>query len=424
MKPTSIALGLVLAAGATIAAPAAAQYGQAAPPPPRSAAAPAEQKPATETKIKPSKGAIKAIMDLQTAVKAKDAANIPAKVAAAQAVAKTPDDRYAIAVLQLEAARGAKDNAAIAAAIDAVLGSGKVEQHQLRGLYAEQANAFTAAKQPDRAAAALQHLIALDPSDAEAQIVYANTLHAQGKNAEAVAMLQKNIAARTAAGQKADETVYKLAVQYAYDAKLPSAIQITRDWVAAYPSPKNWANAFAVYQNLSTSDDASILDVLRLKRAAGALSTESDFHKYAYLAAAQGYPGEAKAVLEEGFAAGKIDRNKPLFKDILAEVSPKAASDKAAVAGAAAAGLSASTARKALSNGDLLAGAGQYAKAAEVYRAALGKTGADANLINLHLGAALAQQGDKAGATAALNAVTGANADLAKLWLTYLATRA
>jgi predicted Zn-dependent protease len=339
-------------------------------------------------------------------------------------VAKTPDDRYAIAVLQLEAARGAKDNAAIAAAIDAVLGSGKVQQRQLRGLYAEQANAFTAAKQPAQAAAALQHLIALDPGDAEAQIVYANTLHAAGKDAEAVAMLQKNIAARTAAGQKADETVYKLAVQYAYDAKLPSAIQITRDWVAAYPSPANWANAFAVYQNLSTTDEASILDVLRLKRAAGALTTESDFHKYAYLAAGQGYPGEAKAVLEEGFAAGKIDRNKPLFKDILAEVSPKAASDKAALAGAVATGLSATTARKAISNADLLAGAGEFAKAAEVYRAALGKTGADANLINLHLGAALAQQGDKAGATAALNAVTGANADLAKLWLAYLATRA
>ena len=34
---------------------------------------------------------------------------------------------------------------------------------------------------------------------------------------------------------------------------------------------------------------------------------------------------------------------------------------------------------------------------------------------------ALARAGDKAGATAALNAVGGSQAEIAKLWLTYLA---
>jgi hypothetical protein len=33
---------------------------------------------------------------------------------------------------------------------------------------------------------------------------------------------------------------------------------------------------------------------------------------------------------------------------------------------------------------------------------------------------ALARSGDKAGATAAFNAVTGPRADIAKFWLTYL----
>ncbi len=39
------------------------------------------------------------------------------------------------------------------------------------------------------------------------------------------------------------------------------------------------------------------------------------------------------------------------------------------------------------------------------------------SLINLHLGMALARRGDKAGATAALNAVTGPRAEIAKYWL-------
>jgi hypothetical protein len=54
---------------------------------------------------------------------------------------------------------------------------------------------------------------------------------------------------------------------------------------------------------------------------------------------------------------------------------------------------------------------------------AMGKS-ADPNVANLHLGMALARGGDKPGATAALNAVTGPLADVAKFWLLYLQTRA
>jgi predicted Zn-dependent protease len=80
-------------------------------------------------------------------------------------------------------------------------------------------------------------------------------------------------------------------------------------------------------------------------------------------------------------------------------------------------------AKLAVKTADAYYGYGDYAQAAELYRAALTKTGADVNLINLHLGMALARAGDKAGATAALNAVTGPRAELAKYWLVYLATR-
>jgi hypothetical protein len=52
----------------------------------------------------------------------------------------------------------------------------------------------------------------------------------------------------------------------------------------------------------------------------------------------------------------------------------------------------------------------------------MGKPGVDPNVANLHLGMALARAGDKAGATAALNAVTGPRADIAKFWLLYLST--
>ena len=73
---------------------------------------------------------------------------------------------------------------------------------------------------------------------------------------------------------------------------------------------------------------------------------------------------------------------------------------------------------------DAYLGYGDYAKAATLYRAALGKSGVDSNLANLRLGIALGRSGDKAGATTALNAVSGPRAGIAKLWLTWLSTRA
>ena len=78
------------------------------------------------------------------------------------------------------------------------------------------------------------------------------------------------------------------------------------------------------------------------------------------------------------------------------------------------------TAANLLRIGDRYYGMGEYAKAAQVYRDVMTKPGADKELANLHLGMALARAGDKAGATAALNAVTGPRSGVAKYWLLYV----
>ena len=102
---TTTALALVAAVFAT---PASAQNKDAQAQAPAAAAQPT---------IKPSKGALKAIVDLQDTVNKNDFANVPAKVSAANAVATTKEDKYLIGQLQLKAAIAAKDNAAIASAI-------------------------------------------------------------------------------------------------------------------------------------------------------------------------------------------------------------------------------------------------------------------------------------------------------------------
>jgi tetratricopeptide (TPR) repeat protein len=423
MKLTATKLGLML--GTLVAAsPAIAQY--SSPPPassPERPAAPSQAKPSGyQPKI--SNAARKEIVALQTAVNAKDTAAIPGAVAAAKAKAKTKDDNYVVAQLQLKAAVDAKDNAAIATGIEAVLASGALPAAETTPLYNSLGQLRFNAKQYDQAAAAFENVLKADPANAEATVMLAETRNGQGRTAEAVAMIQKAIAAKVAAGQKADESWYKRAVALSFNARMPNAAALGRDWVAAYPTAKNWRETIRVYQMSSGLDDASLIDSMRLARATGGLQGENDYFRFANQLVSRGFPGEAKAVLEQGFAANAISKTKPTFSQIYTLASSRAQGDQASLAASAAAAKAAPDAKKAMVTAEAYYGYGDYAQAAELLRVALTKPGVDKDLANLRLGMALAQAGDKAGATAALNAAGGAQAEVAKLWLTYLTQKA
>lgn len=410
MKSRMTAIAAALAAVA--AAPA---FGQAAP------ATGAEGQPLQPT-ITPSAKAHQAILDLQQAVNTNDVANIPAKAAAAEAVAETAEDRYLIAALRFQAAKRAKDDAGTAAAIEALLASGKAAPVDVTDLTHELALAYHRLKQHDKAAAMFERVLASEPNNSAAMVMFAETRQAQGRSADAISLIRRAIAAAEAGGAKADEKWYRRALAIAYNAELPVSVELSRAWLAAYPSEESWRDALRVYRKIAAPNDGILLDTLRLARATGALEGEAEFKSYGYLTITEGYPGEAKAMLEEAIAARKIDA--AAFKDYIAEANSKSAGERATLDEAARSGHAATEAKRAVTTGDLLYGYGEYAKAAELYRAALGKANADKDLINLRLGMALARSGDKAAATAALNAVGGPRAELAKFWLVYVDTRA
>lgn len=367
--------------------------------------------------IKPSKHALKALIDLQNAVKAKDAANIPAKVAAAQAAAETKEDRYLIARLQLTAAVDANDNAAASSAVDAVAASGVLDQAAVAKLYKGIGGSFYNAKQYDKAIAAFNRSVALDPRDYAALDLIGESYLASGQKAQAAAAYQHAIQLRSAAGQKADEDLYKKAVQLAYDAHSPDAIEAAREWVAAYPSANSWHNTVAIYRNLNHPDTEGTIDLLRLLQANNALSTSGDYALFTEAAADQLNYNEAQSVIDAGIAAHVVDPSTPQFRDLLAALKAK---PKATAADLQSAVKMSPTAANLLRIGDRYYAMGDYAPAADVYRQVLTKPGADKDVANLHLGMALARSGDKAGATAALSAVGGGRADVAKLWLLYV----
>jgi tetratricopeptide (TPR) repeat protein len=381
---------------------------------------PAPAKVQGQKGISPSPKALKAIVDLQTAVNNKDFANLPAKVAAAQAVATTKEDHYLIGELQLKGSLASGDNAGLRSAIDTIAASGYVSAPEVAQLYLSLGGTYYNNKQFDNAASAFQQGLAIDPNNADMVLDLAEARVAQGQIAQAVSLFQQAIQKQATAGQKPEEALFKRAFSVAYDARLPLAAELGREWAAAYPSADSWRDSIAAYRNLNQTDIEGTLDLLRLMEVTNSLQRPADYQLFVTAAAKIGNYNEAQKALDEGIASKVVDPASTDFRDIVSGLKVK---PKATAADLAVAATTAKSSETLLHIGDRYYAMGDYAKAAELDRSAMAKPGADTAEANLHLGMALARAGDKAGAAAALQQVTGAHAAIAKFWLTYLEQR-
>jgi tetratricopeptide (TPR) repeat protein len=378
-------------------------------------AAPAGPAPAGQ--VRPSNKALKAIAELQTAVNANDVAAIPAKVAAAQAVATTKEDRYLIGQMRLKAALASNDTAALSSAVDAVAASGFLDAAKTAELYTSLGARHFKNKQYSQAAAMFERAATINPSDSKLPLMVADARMAEGRKGEAAAMYDLAIKAREAAGMSADEALYKRAVQAAYDAKLATVGDLSRRWVTAYPSPESWRNTIAIVRNETKPDLEGTIDLLRLMRATGALTRSNDLSLYVRALVDRSNFIEAQGALEQATPGPELDA-----AGLASLRSTVASKPKVTAAELAAAAKSAQSGAALLRIGDRYYGLGEYAKAAETYRAAKAR-GAEGSLADLRTGIALAAAGDKAGAAAALNGVSGARAETARMWLLYVQSR-
>lgn len=363
----------------------------------------------------------KAIFPLQQAVMSAQWDQVPALAAAALEAAKTPDDTRLTQRLLIKAAVDQQKYADAIAPIEALAAMGDdvstfvpimIEIGKIR---LNEGNA-------DGAAEVLERALQLSPGNSDALVVLAETRVEQGRTEESVKLFNDALAAAKAEGT-VDENWYKRAVQIAFEANSPSVYPLTREWVRAYPTKANWRDALRIYMNMSNADPSTFLDLMRLQHALGAMEGERDYLYFAEELLRAGYPGEAMAVIEAGKAANAFDMEKRVVKEILAIAEREYAGDRASLDGDFDGALSASEASRAVKLGDAYYGYGEYQKAAELYRAAIGKTGADADLANLRLGMTLARSGDYAAAKAALEQVGGKHAEYAAYWLAWVDTQ-
>ena len=409
MRSTFTAMAAALTVGGLIAAPASAQT-----PAPATTAAPPQL-----CSMNLSNGARKALLALQTVVDAKNNAGFAAADAAARAAVKNGDDRCVLAQLELSHAASSSDYTAAGAAVEAMIASKAVSTPALVPILNNLGKNQYNAKNYAGAAQSFERAVRFAPNDPEQLMLLAETPAKMGQTDAALSTYRKVVAAYGASGTRIPEDYVKHAVAFAYNGKSPQLYDLAREWARSHPTEKNWRDAIMVYTAQSDLPTADLIDMWCLQRATGSLAGESDYGLYAQTALDKGLVGEAKAVLEEGIASKKVARGARIAS-LLGQASAKAAGDRASLTAGAAKALSGAAANPAVNTADALYGYGDYTKAAELYRAALTKTGADQAQINLRLGMALAMSGDKAGAKAALAAVTGPKAEIAKYWAAYV----
>jgi len=383
-----------------------------------------QQQPQPATVGQLSREETAAVRPLYDAVHAQDWAGANAALPAAQAGVQSPAGRYIVGQLILEIGRGTQNQQIQSQAVDAMIASGGAPAEVLPQLLAAQAGFFLQAHNYAGAEAPLTRLVELNPNDVERIGQLAAVKIQLNKRPEALTLYRRAIQLGEANGGHAPEMLYRQSLAIAYEARtLAPALEMARTLVTHYPTPENWRSALGVYRDLAGESGAE-LDIGRLMRAAGMLTSERDYYVYAEAANRAGLPGEVKSVLDEGVSRNVFHTAASQANQLLTAATAQVGEDRASLARLRTQSLAGPEGRVARRTGDAFYGYGQYAEAAELYRAALQKGGEDAGLVNLRLGAALAMAGRRAEAEAAFRAVTaGDRAELARLWLLWLSTR-
>jgi len=403
----NLALAAALAGG-LVAAPATAQRNK-------------ETKPAATPLSNLSKEFRAAAQPVQKALQAKDFAGAGAALGAAEAAATQPADKYYAGLFRYQVAANTQDQKGMTAGVETMLASGLAPADQVGALHTHLGREAYFAKDYAKAQTHLSQGLAAGKRSPETLILLADVNFKQKQFQQGLTLAEEAVTTQKASGQPVTEDWYNRGLAAAYNAKLmPEAVKWSSMLVRAYPTPSNWRSVLVLYRDAKAQDPQMALDIYRLMKLTKSIAGERDYYEYAAIASERGLPGETKAVVDTAVASdAKLATSKNL-SELRTMASPKIAADLASLPASERAAANAATGRQALSTADAYLSYGQDAKAIPLYRMAIQKGGIDTDVANTRLGIALARTGDKEGARAAFQAVKGARAEIAGLWMLYL----
>jgi tetratricopeptide (TPR) repeat protein len=384
----------------------------------------AADKKASAADQKVSAAVGKPLLAAQTAMKTNDFTTALAHVHEAQAVPdRTPYDDFTINEFLANIAIGLKDYKTAATAYEAMADSPALPDEKKANVLTN--SVLLAANESDwqhiiKYGEMLQAMGPLDPKvSGPLSVAYYNT----GNGAKATALAQSQAEAATAAGRAPDQAALDiLARNQIKQNDYAGAAKTLETLVVNYDDTNDWAELIDIAFMTKGLHDLDALHFYRLRIATDATTAADDYAIMGQVAMNVNYPVEAQAMIEHGMSKGVV---KPGDKGngLLASIRPRAAKDKASIAGFDKEARARKTGDYDLKLAETYFGYGQYADAADAAQRAITKGGnKDPNDAQLVLGESLAMQGKNADAAAALAKVGGSaiTQRAAHLWTLYV----
>lgn len=373
--------------------------------------------------LRPAVG--KPLQEAQKLVRAKKFKDALAPIAEAEQVADlSAYEAFIVAQMKGSALAGAGDANGAALAFEQVLAAKRLPRDEQLAITEAVAGTYLRARNYPKAIEWLQAYKAEGGTKPEVLALLAQAHYFAGDYAKAANEAAAQVARVEQAGGKPGEDLLKLlASSQQKQNDMAGYARTLETMVRHYPTPAYWADVIrrtAARPGFSRQLD---LDMYRLLRATGNLAQAKELMDAAQLAVLAGLPGEAKALLDEGYAkqvlgsgeAAQIERQHRLR--VLVE--KKYAEDRKIIASTDADAANSASGDPLLKTGLAYVTYGDAQKGVPMMEQGLRKGGLKfAAAAQLHLGYAYRLAGQKDKALAAFAGVQGGDgaADLARLW--------
>ncbi len=364
---------------------------------------------------------LQAAQELLKAQKYKEAL---AKIKDADAIqGKTPYESFIVERMRGAAAAGAGDTETAMKSFEAVIGSGRLPAPEQLKLIEALAGTAYRARDYTRAQSWAQRYLREGGTGGNMRALLAQADYLAGDYAGAAKELAVDIAAVEAAGNApAEDRLQLLANCYLKLNDKVAYITTLEKLVAYHPKKEYWVDLLSRIQRKPGFANRLTLDVYRLMLATGNLKETSDFMEMAQLALQAGLPGEARKVVDDGYALGVLGSGADAarHKRLSDMANKQAAEDQKGLAASERQAGETRDGNALVALGYAYVASGQLEKGIALFEQGIAKGDLkrpeDAKL---HLGIALLQAGNKAKAQRLLRSVQGSDgtADIARLWL-------
>jgi tetratricopeptide (TPR) repeat protein len=342
---------------------------------------------------------------------------------AEQIAGRTALEAYVINRMRGIAASGLGDTQTAIQSFEAVIASGRSPQDEQSKLAEAIAGMYFKASDYANAASWAQRYLKGGGTNPEMRMQLVRSLYLAEQYGAAAAELRPMIEADEKAGATpALDRLQLLASCYVKMNDGAGYVYVLEKLLVYHPKKEYWADAIRRVQGRPGFPDYLQLDVLRLHEATGSLTDAAQYTAMAQLALRIGSPGEAKRIIDQGFAAGVLGKGPDADQQrkLRDAAAKQVVDDEKVFAQNAKDAAAAKDGNALLSVGYAMVSAGQFDKGIALMEQGLQKGDISRpEEARLHLAIAYLAAGQKAKAIAAFKSVQGgdATADLARLWL-------